>query len=113
MRKQNVAQRYGGIGWNTHIERDTMRKMTPPHHRIRDIAARIRRLQTVLKQFDEGRRRLEQLHSSSEGVIRVQIEQVLALNREAIQARRRDLEALESERTQLESEFSTGISERE
>ena len=87
--------------------------MTPPLHRIRDIAARIRRLQTVLKQFDEGRRRLEQLHSSAEGAIRGQIEQVLALNREAIEARRRDLEALESERARLESEFSTGIPGRE
>jgi hypothetical protein len=87
--------------------------MTPPLHRIRDIAARIRRLQTVLKQFDEGRRRLEQLHSSAEGAIRVQIEQVLALNQEAIEARRRDLETLESERARLESELSAGIRDRE
>ena len=87
--------------------------MTPPQHRLRDIVARIRRLQTVLKQFDEGRRRLEQLHSSAEGAIRVQIEQVLALNREAIEARRRDLEALESERARLENELSTGIPGRE
>ena len=98
------------MSWNVPVPPDTIMEMTATLHRIRDLAARIRRLQTVLRQFDEGRRRLELLHSSADGAMRVQVEQVLALNLEAIEARRRDLEALQLERARLQSQPPDEIS---
>ena len=66
--------------------------MPGPGRTIREIETRIRRLEAIIKTFREGRRRLEQLHSSAEGTTRGQIEDVLAINQGAIEARHRDLE---------------------
>ncbi len=61
------------------------------------IETRIRRLEALIKNFRDGRRRLEQLYVSAEGATRDQIEAVLAINQGAIEARQRDLE-IEKER---------------
>ena len=66
--------------------------MSAPHQTIKEIEARIRRLEAVIRNFREGRRRLEQLHTSAAGATRSQIEDVLAVNQAAIEARQRDLE---------------------
>jgi hypothetical protein len=59
---------------------------------VREIETRIRRLEGVIRNFKEGRRRLEQLHHSSEGETRSLIDQALTVNQGAIDARQRDLE---------------------
>jgi hypothetical protein len=63
----------------------------------KEIETRIRRLEALIKNFRDGRRRLEQLYSCAEGTSRSQIEAVLAINQGAIEARQRDLE-IERER---------------
>ncbi len=67
--------------------------MSDTNHLVREIGTRIRRLEGVIRNFKEGRRRLEQLYQSSEGETRSLIEQALIVNQGAIEARERDLQS--------------------
>ena len=66
--------------------------MSDSNDLLREIGTRIRRLEGIIRNFKEGRRRLEQLYHSSEGETRSLIEQALIVNQGAIEARERDLQ---------------------
>ena len=66
--------------------------MPAPVQTLNEIETRIRRLEGIIRNFREGRRRLEQLLTTANESVRGQIEDVLAINQGAIEARLQDLQ---------------------